>query len=97
MLQTREEFDDVIRSRLGEDFDQSYLDQVPFVFDAVWTGALGLNATQGVCVCVCVRACVCVCVHVCVVCVRACVCACVRACVCAYVRVCVCVCEGVCG
>ena len=66
-MQTREEFDGVIQSRLGEDFDRSIVGQVQFIFDAVWTAALALNATQGVCVSVCVhvRVITCIChVHV---------------------------------
>ena len=54
----------MIQSRLGEDFDQSIVGQVQFIFDAVWTAVLALNTTQGVCVCVCVCLCLCVCVSV---------------------------------
>ena len=45
-----------------------------------------LQALQGVCVCVCVRARVCVCVRACV-CVRVCACVCVRACMCVRTNV----------
>ena len=56
----------MIQSRLGEDFDRSIVGQVQFIFDAVWTAVLALNATQGVCACVSVSVCLCVCLCLCV-------------------------------